>query len=105
VFIGYERQILRTVFRGQCDEIKRHRLGPLFGELVFAIRHDFVKRDLAEEFFTLSWQIFRRRDLVELLIPPGRSLAWSQNALEASSLCSNRSEERGPNCLYKPQFL
>ncbi|KAJ2903307.1 hypothetical protein MKZ38_010124 [Zalerion maritima] len=77
LYQGYERRILLAIFRRQCNKLRRYNIGQVFWELVFAIRHDFMKREIVEELFTVGWQVFQQRDLEELLIPLGRALAWS----------------------------
>jgi hypothetical protein len=56
-FTGYERQILLAVFGRQCNGVKGYWLSQLFWELFFADRHDFVRRDIAEEIVAIGWQV------------------------------------------------
>ena len=92
-FTEYESQIPLTVFGRKCNEVKGSELSHLFWELVFAVRHDFVKRDSAERIFILGWQVFRQRCAEELLIPVGRALAWS--------LCLDNRDQHAINLLEK----
>jgi hypothetical protein len=92
-FVRYEGQILLAVFGRHCNEATRSRLHELFWELVFAIRHEFVGRDIAEKLFALGWKVFRQRDAEELLLPVGRALAWS--------FCLDNRDEHGIELLEK----
>ena len=73
----FDRRILHMIFRRQCDKTKGNKIDQVFRELVFAIRHAFVKREIVKEVFTMGWELFRKSDLEELLLPLGRALAWS----------------------------
>ncbi|KAL2263076.1 hypothetical protein VTK26DRAFT_8301 [Humicola hyalothermophila] len=74
---NFDRQILHIIFGRQCDETERNNTGQVFLELVFAIRHAFIKREIVGELFTIGWKLFRTRDQEEFLLPLGRALAWS----------------------------
>ena len=91
-FKASERQILLAVFHRHCNRAKAYDVGQVFWELVFAIRQDFVARDIAQELFTVGWQLFRDRGLEELLLPLGRALAWSY-CLDGPEGSAGREEE------------
>jgi hypothetical protein len=46
-------------------------------ELGLIIRRDMVHRHVVQHIFETGWELFRKRDQEELLIPFGRGLAWS----------------------------
>ncbi|KAJ3570092.1 hypothetical protein NPX13_g5848 [Xylaria arbuscula] len=69
------RSILLAVFRRRCRAIRGCEIGEAYLELVFAIRHDFVSRDVVKELFTYAWGVFRTRHVEDLLLPLGRALA------------------------------
>lgn len=77
LYHAFDRQILLAIFHRQCSEVRGFKIGQPFWSLVFAIRHDIVKRAIAEELFVAGWQIFQKRNLEELLLPLGGALAWS----------------------------
>ncbi len=74
---GYSRIILLAIFRQCCEAIRGYEIGEVFRELIFAIRHDFIDGDVAQELFTLGWNTFRTKNLEDVLFPLGRALALS----------------------------
>jgi hypothetical protein len=80
IYNGYRerrRGILVSIFQRECKAAKHYAVGRIFWELVFAVRHDFVKREHVLELFIIGWQIYQNRQLEELLIPVGVSPAWT----------------------------
>ena len=73
----FDCRILHTIFRRRCDKTKQKNIGLVFWELVFATRHAFIRREIVEDVFIMGWELFRTRNLEELLLPLGRALAWS----------------------------
>ncbi|KAI3322900.1 hypothetical protein HD806DRAFT_499636 [Xylariaceae sp. AK1471] len=74
-YLEYSRSIPLAIFRERCRAIQGCDIGDVFWELVFAINHDFVHRDVVKELFACAWDVFHTRHMEDVLIPLGRALA------------------------------
>lgn len=77
VYLENQRSVVREIFWRKCARVRYYTLQEIFGELAFAIRHEFIAREHVHEIFTTVWPIFSDRKLEQLLFPLARVFAWT----------------------------
>ncbi|KAI1640833.1 hypothetical protein F4809DRAFT_588922 [Biscogniauxia mediterranea] len=87
-YVELHRDIVLTIVRNQISEARGYRVGHIYREILFAIRHDFVSRRDAKGVLELGWDLFQKLQLEEILIPLGSALAqtcWTQGYQAAAT--------------------
>lgn len=73
----YEQPILLRILQRECYQVEGYLIGNIYWELKFAIRYDFMAREVVQQLLELAWNLFRERHLEELLIHLVAGLAWT----------------------------
>ncbi|KAI5920124.1 hypothetical protein F4810DRAFT_449289 [Camillea tinctor] len=89
-YLELSRDLVLGIVRNQISEARGYRVGHIYREIIFVIRHDFIPRPVAREVLELGWDLFQKLQLGEILIPLGSALAETfrkqSNSAEATAI-------------------